>query len=41
MRVCLYLAGLVGFDVWSSDHKRNSDVKLVELPLVHGQRELT
>lgn len=37
----LYLAGLVGFDVRSSDHERNSDVKLVELPLVHRKRELT
>lgn len=38
---CLYLAGLVGLDVRSSDHQRNSDVKLIELPLIQRKRELT
>ena len=37
----MYLAGLVGFDIWSSDHERNSDVELVELPFIQRQRELT
>lgn len=36
-----YLAGLVGFDAGASDHQRNPDVKLVELPLVQRKRELT
>lgn len=36
-----HLTGLVGFDVGSSDQKRNFDVKLVELPLVHWEGELT
>lgn len=35
-----YLTGLVGFDVGSSDQKRNFDVKLVELPLVQWEGEL-
>ena len=39
--VCVYLAGLVGLDVRSSDHERNSDVELVELPLIQRERELT
>lgn len=36
-----YLTGLVCFDVRTSDHERNPDVKLVELPLVQRKRELT
>lgn len=36
-----YLTGVVGFDVGSSDQKRNFDVKLVELPLVQWEGELT
>ena len=39
--MCLYLGGLVGFDVRASDHERNLDVELVELPLVQRKRELT
>lgn len=39
--MCVYLAGLVGFDIWSSDHERNFDIKLVELPLIQRKRELT
>lgn len=35
-----YLTVLVGFDVGSSDQKRNFDVKLVELPLVQWEGEL-
>lgn len=31
---------LLGFDARTSDHQRDSDVKLVQLPLVDGQREL-
>ena len=33
-------SGLVGLDVWPPHQQRHSDVKLIELPLVHGQREL-
>lgn len=36
-----YLTGLVCFDVGTSDHERNPDVELVELPLVQRKRELT
>lgn len=39
--VCVYLAGLVGLDVGASDHQRNPDVELVELPFIQRQRELT
>lgn len=36
----VYLTGLVGFDIWSSDHERNPYVKLVQLPLIQRKREL-
>lgn len=38
MRV--YLAGLVRFDIGPSDHERNPDVKLIQLPFIQGKREL-
>lgn len=34
------LQHLVWFDAWTSDHERDSDVKLIQLPLINGQREL-
>lgn len=38
---CGYLHRLIGRDPGSSDHERDPDVELVQLPLVDGQRELT
>lgn len=36
-----YLQHLVGFDARTADQQGDADIKLVELPLVNGQRELT
>lgn len=32
---------LLGFDAWPTHHERDPDIKVVQLSLVNGQRELT
>jgi len=39
--VRVHLQRLLGLDSGASDHQRDSDVELVQLPVVDGQRELT
>lgn len=35
------LQRLIWFDAGATDHERDPDVKLIQLPLINGQRELT